>query len=198
MNIFQLQKDEKNTTIATLNEMKQMIEQLKNLNEELSSKSGTLIRTHNSLEEKVETLDITMIGKSIEENRKKINDQVSDMEKAVKAFKTSIEENSNENISKYKKSIKYTIYAPIVGFIIAFIGISYIYFTNVRYIKNQTEELVNQNKLLKDRINRVYWILAEDEKFWYDKESKELFVENAKWLKNYKENLKKNKSRESN
>ena len=80
----------------------------------------------------------------------------------------------------------------------AFIGISYIYFTNVRYIKNQTDEIVNQNKLLKDRINSVYWILAEDQKFWYDKESKELFVENAKWLKNYKENLKKNKSGESN
>lgn len=198
MNIFQLQKEEKNTTIATLNEMKEMIKQLKNLNEELNKESRTLMRTHNSLEEKVETLDITMIGQSIEENRKKIDDQVSDMEKAVKAFKTSIEANSDENISKYKKSVKYTLYAPIIAFIMAFIGISYIYFTNVRYIKNQTEELVNQNKLLKDRINRVYWILAEDQKFWYDKESKELFVENAKWLKNYKENLKKNKSGESN
>lgn len=193
MNIFQLQKEEKNTTIATLNEMKKMIEELKELNEKLDLKSATLVRVQNSLEQKIETLDITSIEKSIEKNKIKLDNQISDMEKAVKVFKTSIEVNSDENISRYKKSIKYVIYAPIIAFITTLIGISYIYFTNVRYIKTQTEELVNQNKILKDRINNVYWILAEDNKFWYDKESQKFYIEKNPWIKDFKDNLKKNK-----
>lgn len=193
MNIFQLQKEEKNTTIATLNEMKKMIEELKELNEKLDSKSATLVRVQNSLEQKIETLDITSIEKSIEKNKIKLDNQILDMEKAVKIFKTSIEVNSDENISRYKKSIKYVIYAPIIAFITTLIGISYIYFTNVRYIKTQTEELVNQNKILKDRINNVYWILAEDNKFWYDKESQKFYIEKNPWIKDFKDNLKKNK-----
>lgn len=195
MNIFQLQKEEKNTTIATLNEMKKMIEELKELNEKLDSKSANLVRVQNSLEQKIETLDISSIGDSIEKNKVKLDNQILDMEKAVKAFKVSIEANSDENISKYKKSIKYVLYAPIIAFILVLIGISYIYFTNVRYIKNQTEELVNQNKILKDRINNVYWILAEDNKFWYDKESQKFYIEKNPWIKDFKDNLKKNQSK---
>lgn len=195
MNIFQLQKEEKNTTIATLNEMKKMIEELKELNEKLDSKSANLVRVQNSLEQKIETLDISSIGESIEKNKEKLDNQILDMEKAVKAFKVSIEANSDENISKYKKSIKYVLYAPIIAFIGVLIGISYIYFTNVRYIKNQTEELVNQNQILKDRINNVYWILAEDNKFWYDKESQKFYIEKNPWIKDFKDNLKKNQSK---
>lgn len=201
MNIFKEQKEEKNKTLAILEDMKKTIEELKQLEKDLNERADTLNSNHRRLSEKVETLNIGEIGKYIDSNKEKIKTQITEMETAVKDFKTRIEGEADKNISKYAKKVKWLIYAPIIGFTIALSLITYFYFTNVKYIQNETKELVKQteeikkqNGLLADRINNVYWILAEDQKFWYDKESKEIFIQNAKWLKDYKQNLqKKNK-----
>ncbi|WP_297407618.1 hypothetical protein, partial [uncultured Cetobacterium sp.] len=83
--------------------------------------------------------------------------------------------------------VGWLIYAPIIGFTVALVLISYFYFINVRHIQEK-------NDILANKINNVYWILAEDNKFWYDKNSQKLFIENYNWIKDYKQNLqKKNK-----
>lgn len=92
------------------------------------------------------------------------------METAIKGFKTRIEAEVDKNISKYAKKVKWLLYAPIIGFIMPLSLITYFYFTNVRYIQER-------NDLLAKRINSVYWILSEDEKFWYDKDSQKLLIE---------------------
>lgn len=194
MNIFKEQKEEKNKTLAILEDMKKTIEELKQLEKALNERADTLNSNHRRLSEKVETLNIAEIGECIDSNKKKIKTQITEMETAVKGFKTRIEAEADENISKYAKKVKWLLYAPIIGFIMALSLITYFYLTNVKYIQNETKELVKQNELLTNRINNIYWILAEDQKFWYDKESKEFFIQDNKWLKDYKHNLqKKNK-----
>lgn len=194
MNIFKEQKEEKNKTLAILEDMKKTIEELKQLEKALNERADTLNSNHRRLSEKVETLNIAEIGECIDSNKKKIKTQITEMETAVKGFKTRIEAEADENISKYAKKVKWLLYAPIIGFTIALSLITYFYLTNVKYIQNETKELVKQNELLTNRINNIYWILAEDQKFWYDKESKEFFIQDNKWLKDYKHNLqKKNK-----
>lgn len=194
MNIFKEQKEEKNKTLAILEDMKKTIEELKQLEKALNERADTLNSNHRRLSEKVETLNIAEIGECIDSNKKKIKTQITEMETAVKGFKTRIEAEADENISKYAKKVKWLLYAPIIGFIMALSLITYFYLTNVKYIQNETKELVKQNELLTNRINNIYWILAEDQKFWYDKESKEFFIQDNKWLKDYKQNLqKKNK-----
>lgn len=200
MNIFKEQKEEKNKTLAILEDMKKTIEELKQLEKDLNERADSLNSNHRRLSEKVETLNIAEIGECIDSNKEKIKTQITEMETAVKGFKTRIEAEADKNISKYAKKVKWLLYAPIIGFIMALSLITYFYFTNVKYIENKTKELVKQNEeikkqngLLANRINNVYWILAEDQKFWYDKESKEIFIQDNKWLKDYKQNLLKNK-----
>lgn len=194
MNIFKEQKEEKNKTLAILEDMKKTIEELKQLEKALNERADSLNSNHRRLSEKVETLNIAEIGECIDSNKEKIKTQITEMETAVKGFKTRIEAEADKNISKYAKKVKWLLYAPIIGFIMALSLITYFYFTNVKYIQNETKELVKQNELLTNRINNIYWILAEDQKFWYDKESKEFFIQDNKWLKDYKQNLqKKNK-----
>ena len=184
MNIFKEQKEEKNKTLAILEDMKKTIEELKQLEKALNERADTLNSNHRRLSEKVETLNIGEIGKYIDSNKEKIKTQITEMETAVKGFKTRIEAEADKNISKYAKNIKWFIYAPIIGFSITLILISYFYFTNVRYIQEK-------NDLLAKRVNSIYWILAEDQKFWYDKESKVFFLKDETWLKDYKKNLQK-------
>ncbi|MGL4935661.1 MAG: hypothetical protein ACRDCE_21410 [Cetobacterium sp.] len=189
MNIFKEQKEEKNKTLAILEDMKKTIEELKQLEKALNERADSLNSNHRRLSEKVETLNIAEIGECIDSNKEKIKTQITEMETAVKGFKTRIEAEADKNISKYAKKVKWLLYAPIIGFIMALSLITYFYFTNVKYIQNETKELVKQNELLTNRINNIYWILAEDQKFWYDKESKEFFIQDNKWLKDYKQNL---------
>lgn len=186
MNIFKEQKEEKNKTLAILEDMKKTIEELKQLEKALNERADSLNSNHKRLSEKVETLNIAEIGNYIDSNKEKIKTQIAEMETAVKGFKTQIEAEADKNISKYAKKVKWLLYAPIIGFTIVLILISYFYFTNVKYIQEK-------NDLLAKRINSVYWILVEDEKFWYDKESKEFFIQDNQWIKDYKENLQKKK-----
>lgn len=185
MNIFKEQKEEKNKTLAILEDMKKTIEELKQLEKALNERVDSLNSNHRRLSEKVETLNIAEIGECIDSNKEKIKTQIAEMETAVKGFKTRIEAEADKNISKYAKKVKWLLYAPIIGFTITLILISYFYFTNVRYIQEK-------NDLLAKRVNSIYWILAEDKKFWYDNESKDFFLKDETWLKDYKENLQKN------
>lgn len=186
MNIFKEQKEEKNKTLAILEDMKKTIEELKQLEKSLNERADSLNSNHRRLSEKVETLNIAEIGECIDSNKEKIKTQITEMETAVKGFKTRIEAEADKNISKYVKKVRWLLYAPIIGFTITLILISYFYFTNVRYIQEK-------NELLSKRINHVYWVLAEDQKFWYDKDSQKLFIEDYNWIKDYKQNLQKNK-----
>ena len=164
--------------------MKKSIEELKQLEKALNERADTLNSNHRRLSEKVETLNIAEIGECIDSNKEKIKTQITEMETAVKGFKTRIEGIADKNISNYTEKVRWLLYAPIIGFTITLILISYFYFENVRYIQEK-------NDLLSKRINSVYWILAEDQKFWYDKESKDFFLKDETWLKDYKQNLKK-------
>lgn len=187
MNIFKEQKEEKNRTLAILEDMTKTIEELKQLEKALNERADTLNSNNRRLSEKIETLDIARIGKYINSNEDVIQSQITKMENAVNSFKTRIESNADKTISKYAQKVGWLIYAPIIGFTVALVLISYFYFSNVRYIQEKNDLLVN-------RINNVYWILAEDNKFWYDKESKKYFIHDNKWIKDYKKNLqKKNK-----
>ena len=72
MNIFKEQKDERNKTLAILEDMKKRSEELKQLEKALNEREETLNSNHRRLSEKVETLNIAEIGECIDSNKEKI------------------------------------------------------------------------------------------------------------------------------
>ncbi|MGL4612579.1 MAG: hypothetical protein ACRC8M_02440 [Cetobacterium sp.] len=189
MNIFEKQKQEKNTKIETLEEMKTAIEELKKLENQMQETAKNLSIKHSTLTSHLDALDIAKISKTISANEDKITKQITELETAVTNFKKKINTEAQENINSYTRTSLYFIYIPFFIFLAALGLITFTYFSSVRYLENKAEELAKQNNLLKDRINGVYWILAEDQKFWYDKESKQFFIEKNSWIKDYKKNL---------
>lgn len=189
MNIFEKQKQEKNTKLETLEEMRTAIEELKKLENQMQETAKNLSIKHSTLTSHLDALDIAKISKTISINEDRIDKQITKLEKTVLEFKNKINNEAQENINSYSKTLLYFIYIPF-GVFVAIIGlVTFIYFTSVRNIENQANELAKQNQILKDKINSIYWILAEDQKFWYDKESKQFFINNNQWIKDYKKNL---------
>ncbi|WP_297407990.1 hypothetical protein, partial [uncultured Cetobacterium sp.] len=114
MNIFKEQKEEKNRTLAILEDMNKTIEELKQLEKALNEKADILNFNNRRLSEKVETLDIVRIGKYINSNEEVIQSQITKMENAVNSFKTRIEIHADKTISKYDQEACWLIYAPII------------------------------------------------------------------------------------
>ena len=189
MNIFEKQKQEKKTKLETLEEMRTAIEELKKLENQMQETAKNLSTKHRTLTSHLDALDIAKISKTISINEDRIDKQITKLEKTVLEFKNKINNEAQENINSYSKTLLYFIYIPF-GVFVAIIGlVTFIYFTSVKNIENQANELAKQNQILKDKINSIYWILAEDQKFWYDKESKQFFINNNQWIKDYKKNL---------
>lgn len=175
MNIFEKQKLEKNTKLETLEEMRTAIEELKKLENQMQETAKNLNIKHNILTSHLDALDISKISKTISANEDRIDNQITKLEKTVLEFKDKIHNEAQKNINSYVKNLLYFIYFSIAIFVII-LG-----FTTYTYYKNITQ--------LEDKINSVYWILAEDQKFWYDKESQQFFIKDYEWIKNYKKNL---------
>lgn len=193
MNIFEIQKKEKNGTLEILEELNKSIIELKTIEKDLKEGIVSLNSKHNVLNDKLEKLDIQEIERSIDSNKKKLETQIVEMEKAVKAFKSEIKAEADSGISNYNKHLKICLYAPIGAFIVFIILITYGYFLNIRYIKGQVEEMVAKNNLLAKRIDQIHWLLVEDNKFWYDKDNKELYLNDNEWLRDYKKKIKNKK-----
>lgn len=191
MNIFEIQKKEKNGTLEILEELNKSIIELKTIEKDLKEGIVSLNSKYNVLNDKIEKLDIQEIERSIDSNKKKLETQIVEMEKAVKAFKSEIKAEADSGISNYNKQLKICLYAPIGAFIVFIILITYGYFLNIRYIKGQVEEMVAKNNLLAKRIDQIHWLLVEDNKFWYDKDNKELYLNDNEWLRDYKKKIKK-------
>ncbi|MGL5703356.1 MAG: hypothetical protein ACRCW5_09575, partial [Cetobacterium sp.] len=189
MNIFEKQKQEKNTKIETLEEMKATIEELKKLENQMQETAKNLSIKYSTLTSHLDALDIAKISKTISTNEDKIVKQIAELEIAVASFKIKINNEAQKNINSYTRASLYFMYIPFLVFIGSLGLIAFIYFSSIRHLENKAEELAKQNNLLKDRINGVYWILAEDQKFWYDKESQKFFIKQNSWIKDYKKNL---------
>lgn len=69
----------------------------------------------------------------------------------------------------------WALFLPAVILFISLIGALYIYFTSVRSLKEQNEVLTN-------RIISIYKAQVLEDKYWYDKKNKNLFLEENKWI----------------
>ena len=194
MNIFEIQKKEKNGTLEILEDLNKSIIEVKTIEKDLKEVIVSLNSKHIILNDKIEKLDIQEIERSIDSNKKKLETQIVEMEKAVKAFKSEIKAEADSGISNYNKQLKISLYAPIGAFIVFIILITYGYFLNIRYIKGQVEEMAAKNNLLAKRIDQIHWLLVEDNKFWYDKDNKELYLNDNEWLRDYKKKIKNKKA----
>lgn len=69
----------------------------------------------------------------------------------------------------------WALFLPATVLFISIIGAGYIYFTSVRSLKEQNEVLTN-------RIISIYKAQVLEDKYWYDKKNKNLFLEENKWI----------------
>lgn len=69
----------------------------------------------------------------------------------------------------------WALFLPAIVLFISIIGAGYIYFTSVRRLKEQNEVLTN-------RIISIYKAQVLEDKYWYDKKNKNLFLEENKWI----------------
>lgn len=191
MNIFEQQKKEKNLTLKSLEDIQISIKELKELEKSFKEQVSSVSMAVHQLKNKVEVLDIGKIGKFIDDKEDTINRQMKQLESATERFKEKMIYTSDETIAKYNKHLKYCLYVPIISFSIVFCLVSYGYFVNIRYMKNQTEKLVKQNELLKDRINGTFWLMVERDKAWYNSKEKKLYFGDNEARRKYLENLKK-------
>lgn len=194
MNIFEMQKEERNTTLKALEKINKSLEELKELEKKLKNENLSLEEKNKILTNKLEKLDIGEISKQIEYNIYRLEQEYSRLKATVDNFKRQMEEETRVAISKYRGMVKNSLYGVLIASVLFLMLISYGYFTNIRYIKGQVEEMVAKNNLLANRINQIHWIIAEDNKFWYDKENKELYLEDNEWLRDYKKKIKNNKN----
>lgn len=194
MNIFEMQKEERNTTLKALEKINKSLEELKELEKKLKNENLSLEEKNKILTNKLEKLDIGEISKQIEYNIYRLEGEYSRLKATVDNFKRQMEEETRVAISKYRGMVKNSLYGVLIASVLFLFLISYGYFTNIRYIKGQVEEMVAKNNLLANRINQIHWIIAEDNKFWYDKENKELYLEDNEWLRDYKKKIKNNKN----
>lgn len=194
MNIFEMQKEERNTTLKALEKINKSLEELKELEKKLKNENLSLEEKNKILTNKLEKLDIGEISKQIEYNIYRLEGEYSRLKATVDNFKRQMEEETRVAISKYRGMVKNSLYGVLIASVLFLFLISYGYFTNIRYIKGQVEEMVVKNNLLANRINQIHWIIAEDNKFWYDKENKELYLEDNEWLRDYKKKIKNNKN----
>jgi hypothetical protein len=95
-----------------------------------------------------------------------------------------IVENQVDTVMDYWKL--WALFLPAIILFISIIGAGYIYFTSVRSLKEQNEVLTN-------RIISIYHAQVLEDKYWYDKKNKKLFLQDYKWIE---EQIK--KERESN
>lgn len=192
MNVFERQKEERNTTLKALEKINKSLEELKELEKKLKNENLSLEEKNKILTNKLEKLDIGEISKQIEYNIYRLEQEYSRLKASVDDFKRQMEEETRLAISKYRGMVKNSLYGVLIASVLFLMLISYGYFTNIRYIKGQVEEMVAKNNLLATRINQIHWIIVEDNKFWYDKDNKELYLEDNEWLRDYKKKLKKN------
>ena len=189
MNVFERQKEERNTTLKALEKINKSLEELKELEKKLKNENLSLEEKNKILTNKLEKLDIGEISKQIEYNIYRLEQEYSRLKASVDDFKRQMEEETRVAISKYRGMVKNSLYGVLIASVLFLMLISYGYFTNIRYIKGQVEEMVVKNNLLATRINQIHWIIAEDNKFWYDKENKELYLKDNEWLRDYKKKL---------
>lgn len=192
MNVFERQKEERNTTLKALEKINNSLEELKELEKKLKNENLSLEEKNKILTNKLEKLDIGEISKQIEYNIYRLEQEYSRLKASVDDFKRQMEEETRVAISKYRGMVKNSLYGVLIASVLFLMLISYGYFTNIRYIKGQVEEMATKNNLLATRINQIHWIIVEDNKFWYDKENKELYLKDNEWLRDYKKKLKKN------
>lgn len=84
-----------------------------------------------------------------------------------------IVENQVDTVMDYWKL--WALFLPAIILFISIIGAGYIYFTSVRSLKEQNEVLTN-------RIISIYKAQVLEDKYWYDKKNKNLFLEENKWI----------------
>lgn len=203
MNFFEQQKQAKDTTTESLEQIKKSIEELKKIEEsvkELKEIKLSIDRNVNyvtelqlDLRNKFNNLNGTVL-----EN--KIKNSIDDIEQKTKLSKLNIEratDNLKDTLRGLESKVNFQylfFYLPALVFTLVVLLISVMYLKNVTYIKNQAEELVRQNDELRTRVNALYYLELEDQKFWYDKKNQKLFIRDHKWIK---DEIKKAKSKQN-
>lgn len=69
----------------------------------------------------------------------------------------------------------WALFLPAVILFISLIGAGYIYITSIRGIKEETEGIAN-------RVISIYKAQVLEDKYWYDKKNKNLFLEENEWI----------------
>lgn len=191
MNFFEQQKQSKESTLESLEQIKKSIEELQKIEksvEELKKIKKSIDNNINHISnlqtDLIQKFD-NLKGKDLELSIKKSISEVEDVTKKAKLEIERTATNINSELKNLSRNINFQqifFYLPITIFISVIIFISGIYFVNVRYIKNQTEELVNQNNELRRRVNSLYYLELKDKKFWYDTKNQKLFINDHKWI----------------
>lgn len=79
----------------------------------------------------------------------------------------------------------WTLYLPGIILLASLLGAGYIYLTSIRSLKEQ-------NEVLRDRIMSIYHAQVLENKYWYDKKNKKLFLQDYKWIEEQIKQEKKN------
>ena len=141
---------------------------LKNEAEEIEKVIGKLTLTSARLEKIEKTFSAV---ENISPDLEKIKEEIEAIKQEYesidgKAISNAINDLVNRIFDNWKL---WGFYVPLGIFITSFLIISYFYITSVRKVN--------------DKIDYIYYIHLSDDKFWYNKESKDLYLGDNDWIK---------------
>lgn len=124
---------------------------------------------------------------NISPDLKKIKQEIGDIKEEYetidgKAISEAIYNLTNKLFNDWKI---WGLYIPIGIFLMSFMMVSYIYLTSIR-------TLTKQNEVLVKKLDSIYKMHLLDKKYWYNKETQELFLQDYEWIKKEMAEEKKN------
>lgn len=110
------------------------------------------------------------------EGVERLKDKLEGIEKSLDNLEERTErivENQVNTVIGYWKL--WALFLPAIVLFISIIGAGYIYIASIRGIKEGIEGIAN-------RITSIYNAQVLEDKYWYDKKNKKLFLEEYKWI----------------
>lgn len=197
MNFFEEQKRKKDLTIENLEQISKSIEELKTLETELQEVQAKIKNTQDLLSRTLLKVDITKVNEKIQNSIFKIDTDTKGISNILKQVKKDIEIEHRKALDFYLTSWKiWALWTPLVISIFFFTALSWSYIANIRYIKTESEELVKENRILKNKLETMYGTLVLDKKFWYDSKNQNLYLDDNSGIKEFiKKQQKENKTK---
>lgn len=165
-NIFQGAKRIKEETEEVLN----ALEGVKKLRDDLKVLSNAFTQA-STLKTELEDISSKIHGLDSEINNKigNINRELNDLRDRTE----KMVENQVQTAMEWWKL--WALYIPATVLFISLIWAGYIYLTSIRTLKEE-------NEILQNRIISIYHAQVLEDKYWYDKKNKKLFLQDYKWI----------------